>query len=145
MNGGSKRSSGFIRPQRVSQRELNTECGAVGVLCPALPSQAMLTRSHLALELALNSVPHNFGCRCGGCLGFLTGLCRLPGWLGCPHHGVSLLGTLPCSCGIQPPPIPCRGPRGKRHLWAILASTARVITISNFAELYAFGAYYKHQ
>lgn len=55
-----------------------------------------------------------------------------------------------CLCrgpgGIQRPSrIPQGSRQQERHLWAILASTAIVITISNYAELYAFGAYYRHQ
>lgn len=123
----------------------------VGALCPGsgLQRPGPCKSSHALishLTLPVNFVPRSFHCWCGGRWCFLKGSAGLAGGFDLPRHGgVSAEGNTAGHGGIQHPPKSHRETSSKRHLWAILASTAIVITISNYAELYAFGAYYRHQ
>lgn len=132
-NGGSKRSSGFIRPQRVSLLELKAGAWHGGERFvqpdPGKSSRALISHFILLLTLSL------------AIFAFLKGASRLVG-----VAPTSLAVGVSASCGgVRRLPKSHRDVSSKRHLWAILASTARVITISNYAEICAFGAYYSHQ
>lgn len=113
-----------------------------GALCPGLqrPVPCKSSRAFIShLKLAVHFVPCGF--RRWRSVKRVRRL-RPPS----PRGGsVSAEETPPALVGFNTLPESHRDASSKRHLWAILASTAIVITISNYAELYAFGAYYRHQ